>query len=64
MLHAKNFVIENGKMKSAAMGTGFLNYGLIFENLRKYGLGIPIILEGADDVTGTIGLQKLEKRYT
>lgn len=63
VLHAKDFIIENGKIKPAMIGSGMLNYQLIFDNLKKYNLDIPIIAEGIDDEAAMIGLQKVDSEF-
>ena len=48
-VHAKDFLIENGKLISALPGTGMLNYKLLMKNIYKYIPDVPIILEGVPD---------------
>lgn len=43
VLHAKDFIAENGEFKSAAPAEGMLNYKLILEKMSEYSLDIPII---------------------
>ena len=45
VLHAKDFVIENGEIVTVAAGTGYLNYELILGLLKKKKPFINILLE-------------------
>ncbi len=58
VLHAKDFVIEDGKMKRVAPADGMLNYKLIFDRLDS---NIPIIMEEFDDKESIKAFSALEK---
>ncbi len=45
VIHAKDFTVEDEKVKPAIPGEGMLNYKLIFERLKEHGLDIPVICE-------------------
>lgn len=61
-IHAKDFVpTENGGIDFPAPGKGLLNYKLIFENMKKYGVDVPIIMEGVDEVCAAESFERLEK---
>ena len=59
-IHAKDFTVENGEMKSANPGDGMLNYKLIFEKMREHNLDIPIICEGYNEEEAKEAFIKLE----
>lgn len=64
ILHIKDFVAENGGIRQAVPGEGMLNYKLIFENLAKYNLDVPLISEeySVDEaVTGFSNLMKIQR---
>ena len=58
VLHAKDFVVEDGKMKLVAPGEGMLNYKLIFERLDS---NTPIIMEELNDEESVKAFSALEK---
>ena len=58
VLHAKDFVVEDGKMKLVAPGEGMLNYKLIFEKLDS---NTPIIMEELNDEESVKAFSALEK---
>lgn len=60
VMHAKDFVVENGKLKLTQLGKGLLNYKLIFNNLKKYNMNIPIISEEMPDEEAAAGFKNLE----
>ena len=45
VIHAKDFVVEDGVFKFAKPTEGLLNYKLIFEKMKKYNINVPIICE-------------------
>ena len=45
VFHAKDFIVENEIIKNVIPGEGMLNYKLIFDKFKEYGLDIPIISE-------------------
>ena len=47
--HAKDFVVEDNKIKNVIPGDGILNYKLIFKKFKEDGLDIPIISEEISD---------------
>ncbi len=61
VLHAKDFVCENGEFKMVKPAEGMLNYKLIFEKLKEYNLDIPIICEEINEEEANIAFDKLNK---
>lgn len=61
VIHAKDFTVEDGKIKNAGLTEGILNYKLIFEKLKEKDLDIPIICEGMGMEEAVSGLEKLQK---
>mgnify|MGYP004465827211 FL=1 len=61
VLHAKDFVVENGVFKEVKPTEGLLNYKLIFNRLNKYKLNIPIICEGINESDASIAFELFEK---
>ena len=51
IIHAKDFVVENGQIKSVATGLGKLRYDLVMKFAEKEKPGISILLEDADAQT-------------
>ena len=61
VIHAKDFVAENGGIRLVTPGEGMLDYNLIFAKLREYGLDIPIISEELDEKKAEKGFSNLSK---
>ncbi len=61
VLHAKDFIVENGELKPALPAEGILNYRLIFEKMKEYNLDIPIICEEINEDEASIAFDNLEK---
>ena len=61
VLHAKDFVVENGKLRTVEPTQGLLNYELIFRKMKEHSLDIPVICEEFDEDKATIAFEKLEK---
>ena len=61
VIHAKDFIIENGQMKMTKPTDGMLNYRLIFEKMKENNLDIPIICEEIDEEEATVAFDNLEK---
>lgn len=63
-IHAKDFKTSaEGKLTYPDPGEGELSYKLIFENMKKHGVDIPIILEGIPDERAEACFDRLEKIY-
>lgn len=61
-IHAKDFSVDEcGKMTYPDPGLGMLNYPLIFANMKKYGVDVPIIMEGINEERGKESFARLEK---
>ena len=61
VMHIKDFVVEDGSLKATRPGEGLLNYELIFENMKKYNIDIPLIAEEMPDEEAVSGFKNLEK---
>ena len=59
VLHAKDFVIENGEIKGAKPMEGLLNYKLIFEKLKEYNLNIPVITEDINEKDAVVAFERI-----
>ena len=59
-IHAKDFIVEDGRLKGTKITEGMLNYNLIFEKMREYNLDVPIICEGMNEEDSSIAYEKLE----
>ncbi len=63
IIHIKDFTVENGEIKSRVPGEGLLNYKLIFDRMREYGLNIPLICEEFNENDAVRAFKNLEKYY-
>ena len=63
VIHAKDFVVENGEFKMAKPAEGMLNYKLIFEKMKEHNLDIPIICEEINEEEASIAFEKMEKLW-
>ena len=61
VIHAKDFMFENGEFCFRKPTEGILNYNLIFEKMKEYNLDVPIICEEISDSDAVIAFEKLEK---
>ena len=60
-IHAKDFVIENGKMKRVDPGEGLLNYDLIFKRAKECGLDVPVICEEINEDLAVSAFERLSR---
>lgn len=60
VLHAKDFVVENGEIKMAKPTEGMLNYKFIFEKMKECNIDIPIICEEINEVEAVVAFKNLE----
>ncbi|MCR4692539.1 MAG: sugar phosphate isomerase/epimerase [Firmicutes bacterium] len=60
VIHAKDFIFENGEFCFRKPTEGLLNYKLIFEKMKEYNLEIPIICEEISDSDAVIAFRKLD----
>lgn len=51
ILHAKDFIIEDGKMITVPAGKGLLNYKLVIDLIKEYKPFVQILLENATEDT-------------
>lgn len=61
VLHAKDFVVENGEFKSVKPTEGMLNYELIFKRMKENNLDIPIICEEINEDEASVAFDNLKK---
>ena len=61
VIHVKDFTVENGEIALTVPGKGMLNFGLIFEKLKQYGMDIPLIAEQIPDTDAAAGFAEIEK---
>lgn len=61
VLHAKDFIVENGEFKFEKTMEGMLNYQLIFKKLKEHNLDIPVICEEINEDEAKIAFEKLKK---
>lgn len=65
VIHAKDFVIEDGQMKMVPVGQGLMDYSYLLERMSKYKYDVDIIVEDyqGEDLEKSIKyLKGLEKR--
>ncbi len=60
IIHIKDFVIEDGAIKSAIPGEGLLNYKLIFDRMKDYNFDIPMICEEINETDAVRAFENLE----
>lgn len=61
IIHIKDFVVENGTVKSALPGEGMLNYKLIFDRLKALGKNIPLVCEEINENDAVKAFENLKK---
>lgn len=59
VLHAKDFVVEDGNIVGTKPGEGLLNYKLILEKMREYGLDIPVICEEINETEAVEAFERI-----
>ena len=47
IIHAKDFIVEDGKKKSVPIGKGQLDYPFLIKHIRERKPGIEILMEDA-----------------
>lgn len=60
VIHAKDFVVENGVFKITKQTYGKLNYKLIFEKMKEHNLDVPIICEEINEETASDAFGNME----
>ncbi len=60
VIHAKDFVVKDGKLSLALPGEGMLNYSLLFKRMKEKNLDIPIICEEFDEDKAKAAFEILE----
>lgn len=63
IIHAKDFILENGKKKSVPVGKGLMDYPFLMDQIKKYKPGIEITMEDATLETMEEGRLYLEEFY-
>ncbi len=63
ILHAKDFVVEEGRIRSVLAGRGMLNYGLLAELITARKPGIDILMEDTDPATVAAGARFLRSVF-
>ena len=61
IIHIKDFVIENGMVKSAIPGEGMLNSSLIFDRLKEYNKDIPLVCEEINEKDAVKAFENLSR---
>ena len=61
VIHAKDFIVEDCRVKTVAPGEGMLNYTLIFNKMKEKNLDIPVIIEEFDENKAVTAFEYLEK---
>jgi sugar phosphate isomerase/epimerase len=60
ILHAKDFVVEKGRIRSVLSGRGMLNYGLLADLITAQKPGIDILMEDTEPDTVADGVRFLQ----
>lgn len=61
VIHAKDFVVDGTELKRVELGKGLLNYKLIFENVKKNNLDVPVISEEYSKEVAVKGLKWIQE---
>lgn len=60
-IHLKDFVVEDNKIKPVSITEGILNYKLILQKVKEYGIDVPLISEGYTDSEAVVAFEKLNE---
>jgi sugar phosphate isomerase/epimerase len=63
VVHAKDYVVENGELKSIAAGTGGLNYPLLLKKIKEHKPYVHVTLENTVPENAVATRQFMEKLY-
>lgn len=63
IIHAKDFIIQNGEMKTVEAGKGLLNYELLLKLLKTHKPYIQVLLENAKEETIDESIRYLKEIY-
>jgi L-ribulose-5-phosphate 3-epimerase len=63
IIHAKDFIIQDGELKEVAPGKGMLNYKLLCELIKKRKPYIEILMEETEESTMAESIDYIEKNY-
>ena len=61
VIHAKDFVVDNGVFRAVKPSDGLLNYEKKKKKMKEYNLDIPVICEEITDSDAIVAFRKLEK---
>lgn len=64
MVHLKDFVRENGSLKSVAAGTGEMDYSAILSFLKARKPYVMATLENTDDTNAVWSREHIENLYS
>lgn len=63
VVHAKDYVIENGELKSIAAGTGGMNYPLLLKKIKEHKPYVHVTLENTVPSNAVATREFMEKLY-
>ncbi|WP_258188140.1 MULTISPECIES: sugar phosphate isomerase/epimerase [Bacillaceae] len=63
ILHAKDYIIENNRVKMVPVGTGLLNYKAVFRYIKKNKPFINILLENTREPYINDSIAFMQKEY-
>ena len=63
IMHAKDFVIEDGWIKMVPVGTGLLNYDAVFKLIKPKKPYMNVLLENTQEPHINNSIAFLEKKY-
>lgn len=63
LIHAKDFIVEDGQVKQVAIGTGQFNYPLLFSLIKERKPHIDVIIEGSKPEDIDYSIKYLQEVY-
>ena len=63
VIHAKDFIFENGALKTIPAGRGQLDFAPILEFVRSQNCGVSVLLEEADETAALQAAEFLHKQF-
>jgi L-ribulose-5-phosphate 3-epimerase len=63
VIHAKDFVFENGALKAVPAGRGLLDFAPVLEFIRSQNCGVIVLLEEADETAASQCAGFLQKQF-
>lgn len=64
VIHAKDFIAENGAMKTVPAGRGQLNFAPVLDLIRAKNSGISVLLEEADETAAPLCAEFLQNQFS